>query len=136
MAKKFLLLGLDKFEEETVDEVSHKPLLEVKKQATHDFTAEELAKFLNDEGDIENFYVYPYEDVELRIGLVNNSIAQGLTLEQFVDEAEEEGTVYSLQGLISVINVGDISNVTKGKHAELYYVHLGTGEVTPARKGV
>ena len=61
MAKKFLLLGLDKFEEETVEEVLHKPLLEVKKLATHDFTAEEFAKFLNDKGNIQDFITYPYE---------------------------------------------------------------------------
>lgn len=61
MAKKFLLVDLDKFEEETVDEVLHKPLLEVKKLATHDFTAEELAKFLNGVNTISDFITYPYE---------------------------------------------------------------------------
>lgn len=61
MAKKFLLLGVDKFEEETVEEVLHKPLLEVKKLVTHDFTAEEFAKFLNNEGNIQDFITYPYE---------------------------------------------------------------------------
>ena len=61
MAKKFLLLNLDKFGEEPVEEVLHKPLLEVKKLATHDFTAEEFAKFLNDEGNIQDFITYPYE---------------------------------------------------------------------------
>ena len=61
MAKKFLLLNLDKFEEETVEEILHKPLLEVKKLATYDFTAEEFAKFLNDEANIQDFITYPYE---------------------------------------------------------------------------
>lgn len=61
MTKKFLLLGLDKFEKETIVEVLHKPLLEIKKLATHDFTAEELASYINNEGGMVNLYVYPYE---------------------------------------------------------------------------
>lgn len=61
MSKKFLLLNLDKFEEETIEKVLHKPLLEVKKLATYDFTAEEFAKFLNNEGNIQDFITYPYE---------------------------------------------------------------------------
>lgn len=135
--KKFLLLDLDKVDGYTGEELLKLPLTEeLKKSATYDFTAEELAFYLNNEGDIENFYVYPYESAELRIGLVDSSIAQGLTLEQFVDKAEEEGTIYSLQGLMSVINAGEIGNITKGKYAELYYVHLYTGKVTPVRKGV
>ena len=61
MAKKFLLLDLDKFEDQTKDELLHQPLSEeLKKSATHDFTAEELAQYLNNEGDIENYMVYPY----------------------------------------------------------------------------
>ena len=61
MAKKFLLLDLDKFEDYTKDELLHQPLSEeLKKSATHDFTAEELAQYLNNEGDIENYMVYPY----------------------------------------------------------------------------
>ena len=61
MAKKFLLLSLDKFRKETTIEVLQKPLSEIKKLAMHDFTAEEFAKFLNDKGNIQDFITYPYE---------------------------------------------------------------------------
>ena len=61
MAKKFLLLNLNKFKEETAEKVLHKPLLEIKKLATHDFTADEFVKFLNDEGNIQDFIIYSYE---------------------------------------------------------------------------
>ena len=61
MAKKFLLLSLDKFRKETTIEVLQKPLSEIKKLAIHDFTAEEFAKFLNDKGNIQDFITYPYE---------------------------------------------------------------------------
>lgn len=71
MTKKFLLLNTDKFVKETIVEALQKPLSEIKKAATHDFTAEEFAKFLNNNGNIQNFITYPYE-AEDEIALKEN----------------------------------------------------------------
>lgn len=105
MAKKFLLLGLDKFEEETIVEVLHKPLLEVKKLATHDFTAEELAKFLNDEGDIQNFYVYPYE-VEDEVTLTRDDWYDITVNDQLGVHIKRNEVGYS----VDLYNVHDLSD--------------------------
>ena len=61
MVKKFLLVNLDKFADKSPEVLKNKPLSEVKKLATYDFTAEELAEFINNTLDIINFFTYPYE---------------------------------------------------------------------------
>ena len=61
MAKKFLLVNLNKFVNENHESLKNKPLLEVKELATYDFTAEELAEFINNTSGIINFFIYPYE---------------------------------------------------------------------------
>lgn len=61
MAKKFLLVNLNKFVNENHESLKNKPLLKVKELATYDFTAEELAEFINNTSDIINFFIYPYE---------------------------------------------------------------------------
>lgn len=61
MAKKFLLVNLNKFVSENHEPLKNKPLLEVKELATYDFTAEELTEFINNTSDIINFFIYPYE---------------------------------------------------------------------------
>ena len=61
MTKKFLLLNLDKFADKSPEVLKNKPLSEVKKLATYDFTSEEFAKFLNEKGNIQDFITYPYE---------------------------------------------------------------------------
>ena len=61
MTKKFLLVNLNKFVNENHEPLKNKPLLEVKELATYDFTAEELAEFINNTSDIINFFIYPYE---------------------------------------------------------------------------
>lgn len=106
MAKKFLLLDLDKFEDQTKDELLHQPLTEeLKKSATHDFTAEELAQYLNSEGDIENYMVYPYA-VEDEVTLTEDDWYDITVNDELNVHIKRNDTGYS----VDLYNVNDLSD--------------------------
>lgn len=106
MAKKFLLLDLDNVDGYTGEELLHRPFTEeLKKLATHDFTAEELALYLNNEGDTENYMVYPYE-VEDEITLTEDNWHDIIVNDQLGVHIKRDEVGYS----VDLYNIHDLSD--------------------------